>query len=181
MGRGIGLGLASAYGILKNHGGYINVYSEKGEGATFSIYLPASEKEISVEKEMTKRVVRGTGTLLLVDDEDIVIGVGEQMLKTLGYEVLLARSGKEALEIYTDNQDRVDMLILDMIMPNMSGGETYDKLKEINPDIKILLSSGYSMEGQATEILKRGCNGFIQKPFSVNELSEKIGEILAEE
>jgi two-component system cell cycle sensor histidine kinase/response regulator CckA len=180
-GQGNRAGPVSAYGIVKNHGGYINVYSEKGEGTTFSIYLPASEKEISVEKELTKRVVRGTGTLLLVDDEDIVIGVGEQMLKTLGYEVLLARSGKEALEIYTDNQDRVDMLILDMIMPNMSGGETYDKLKEINPDIKILLSSGYIMEGQATEILKRGCNGFIQKPFSVNELSEKIGEILAEE
>ena len=103
------------------------------------------------------------------------------MLKTLGYEVLLARSGKEAIEIYTDNQDRVDMLILDMIMPGMGGGEAYDRMKEINPDIKVLLSSGYSMAGQATEILKRGCNGFIQKPFSVNELSEKIGEILAEE
>ena len=181
MGRGTGLGLASAYGIAKNHGGYISVYSEKNEGTTFRICLPASEKEISEEKELTKRVVKGTGTLLLVDDEDIVIGVGEQMLKTLGYEVLLARSGKEAIEIYTDNQDRVDMLILDMIMPGMGGGEAYDRMKEINPDIKVLLSSGYSMAGQATEILKRGCNGFIQKPFSVNELSEKIGEILAEE
>lgn len=181
MGRGTGLGLASAYGIVKNHGGYINVYSEKGEGTTLSIYLPASENEIPVEKELTKRIVKGTGTLLLVDDEDIVIDVGEPILKTLGYEVLLARSGKEAIEIYTDNQDRVDMVILDMIMSDMSGGETYDRLKEISPDIKVLLSSGYSMEGQATEILNRGCSGFIQKPFSMNELSEKIGGILAEE
>ena len=181
MGRGTGLGLASAYGIVKNHGGYINVYSEKNEGTTFRIYLPASEKEISEKMELTERFVKGTGTLLLVDDEDIVIGVGEQMLKTLGYEVLLARSGKEAIEIYTDNQDRVDMLILDMIMPGMGGGEAYDRMKEINPDIKALLSSGYSMDGQATEILKRGCNGFIQKPFNLNELSEKIREILANE
>jgi CheY-like chemotaxis protein len=181
MGRGTGLGLASAYGIVKNHGGHINVYSEKGEGTTFSIYLPASEKEIPEKMELTKSVVKGTGTILLVDDEDMVIGVGEQMLKTLGYEVLLARSGREAIEIYTDNQEKVDMVILDMIMPGMGGGEACDRMKEISPDIKVLLSSGYSMDGQAAEILKRGCNGFIQKPFSVNELSEKIGEILAEE
>ena len=179
MGRGTGLGLASAYGIVKNHGGYINVYSEKDKGTTFRIYLPASEKEISEKKELSEKVVKGTGTLLLVDDEDIVIGVGEPMLKTLGYEALVARSGREAIEIYKDNQDRIDMVILDMIMSDMSGGETFDRLKEISPGIKVLLSSGYSIEGQATEILSRGCNGFIQKPFNMSELSKKIGEILA--
>jgi CheY-like chemotaxis protein len=179
MGRGTGLGLASVYGIVKNHGGYINVYSEKEKGTIFKIYLPASEKKIPEKMELSEKVVKGTGTLLLVDDEDRVIDVGEQMLKTLGYSILVARSGKEAIEIYKDNQDRVDMVILDMIMSDMSGGETYDRLKEISPGIKVLLSSGYSIEGQATEILNRGCNGFIQKPFSMSELSEKIGNILA--
>jgi CheY-like chemotaxis protein len=181
MGRGTGLGLASAYGIVKNHGGYINVYSEKDKGTTFKIYLPASEKEISEKKGLSEMVIKGTGTLLLVDDEDIVIGVGEPMLKTLGYEALVARSGREAIQIYKENQDRIDMVILDMIMSDMTGGETYDRLKEINPRIKVLLSSGYSVEGQATEILNRGCNGFIQKPFNMSELSKKIGEILAKE
>jgi CheY-like chemotaxis protein len=181
MGRGAGLGLASVYGIIKNHGGYINVYSEKKEGTTFTIYLPVSEKDVYEEKKLPEKVVKGTVTLLLVDDEDIIIDVGEQMLKTLGYEVLLARGGKKAIEVYTNNQDRIDMVILDMIMPDMGGGETYDRLKEINPDVKVLLSSGYSINGKANEILERGCNGFIQKPFDLRGLSGKIGEILCKE
>ena len=181
MGRGTGLGLASVYGIIKNHGGYINVYSEKNEGTTFKIYLPVSEKEIFEEKKLLEKTVKVTGTLLLVDDEDIIIDVGEQMLKTLGYEVLIARGGKEAIKIYTNNRDKVDMVILDMIMPDMSGGETYDRLKEINPDIKVLLSSGYSINEKSNEILERGCNGFIEKPFDLRELSEKIGEILGKD
>lgn len=181
MGRGTGLGLASVYGIIKNHGGYINVYSEKNEGTTFTIYLPVSEKDVYEEKKLPEKVVKGTVALLLVDDEDIIIDVGEQMLKALGYEVLLARGGKKAIEIYINNQDRIDMVILDMIMPDMGGGETYDRLKEINPDVKVLLSSGYSINKKATGILERGCNGFIQKPFDLRELSGKIGEILCKE
>ena len=181
MGRGTGLGLASVYGIIKNHGGYINVYSEKNEGTTFRIYLPVSEKEITGKKKLTEKAGKFTGTLLLVDDEDIIIDVGEQMLKTLGYEVLVARGGKEAIEIYTNNRDKVDMVILDMIMPDMGGGETYDRLKEINPDIKVLLSSGYSINEKANGILGRGCNGFIEKPFDLRQLTKKIREILGKE
>ena len=98
----------------------------------------------------------------------------------MGYQVMIAWSGKEAIEIYKQNKDKIDMVILDMIMPEMSGGKTYDLLKEINPNIKVLLSSGYSIDGQATEILERGCNGFIQKPFNMKELSGKIREILDE-
>jgi CheY-like chemotaxis protein len=94
---------------------------------------------------------------------------------------LTAKSGKEAIEIYKKNHDRIDIVILDMIMPKMGGGETYDKLKEINPDIKVLLASGYSLNGQATEILERGCNGFIQKPFNIGELSKKLRKILDKE
>mgnify|MGYP000264153626 FL=1 len=117
-------------------------------------------------------------TILFVDDEGMIIDVGREILKTLGYEVLLARGGKEAIKVYKANRERIDMVILDMIMPDMGGGETYDRLKEINPQIKVLLSSGYSIDGQAQEIMERGCNGFIQKPFDVKQLSAKMRKIL---
>ncbi len=177
MGRGTGLGLASAYGIIKNHGGFIKVYSKKGEGATFNIYLPASEKKAIEVKETSRKITKGAGTILLVDDEEMIIDVGKQMLEKLGYKVIVAKSGKQAINIYEKNKAEIDMVILDMIMHGMSGRETYDKLKKINPDIKVLLSSGYSINGQALEILNRGCDGFIQKPFNMREISLKISEI----
>jgi len=186
MGRGTGLGLASVYGIIKNHDGIINVYSKKGEGSTFDIYLPASEKEAPIsEKEVTIKkerlvddILKGTETVLLVDDENMILDVGEGMLKEMGYKVLLAGGGKEAVEVYRKHKDHISLVILDMIMPDIGGGDVYDRLKEVNPDIKVLLSTGYSIDGQATEILERGCDGFIQKPFNMKELSEKIREIL---
>jgi len=178
MGRGTGLGLASVYGIIRNHGGIINVYSEKGKGTTFEIYLPVSQRELIKEEELSEELLKGTETILLVDDEDMIIDVGQGMLKALGYTVLVARGGKEAIELYKANRDKIDMVILDMIMPGVGGGETYDRIKEIKPDIKVLLSSGYSINGQAEEILDRGCDGFIQKPFNMRQFSQKIREIL---
>jgi PAS domain S-box-containing protein len=178
MDRGAGLGLASVYGIIKNHGGFIDVYSEKDIGTTFKIHLPASKKEPVKENNVYEKVLRGTETILFVDDEDMIIQVGQDMIESLGYEVLIAENGKEAVEIYEKNMEKIDMVMLDIIMPVMDGGETYDKLKEINPDIKVLLSSGYGINGQATEIMDRGCNGFIQKPFNMRALSKKIGDIL---
>lgn len=179
MSRGTGLGLASAYGIIKNHGGIINVYSEKGKGATFNIYLPASEEEISItKKRAADEITKGTETILLVDDEDIIIDVGRDMLKEIGYKVLVARSGKEAIEAYRKHKDIIDLVIVDMVMPHMDGGKVYDRMKEINLDVRVILSSGYSLESQAKDILDRGCNGFIQKPFNINDLSQKIREIL---
>lgn len=180
MGRGTGLGLASAYSIIKNHGGIINVYSAKGQGTTFNIYLPTTAGLISEQSREKPggEIQRGHETVLLVDDEDIIIDVSQKMLKEIGYKVMLAKSGKEAVEIYRKHKDDIDLVILDMIMPDMGGGDVYNTLKEIDPDIVVLLSSGYSIDGQATQILGRGCNGFIQKPFNVSQLSHAIRRIL---
>ena len=178
MGRGTGLGLASAYGIIQNHGGVIDVDSKKDQGTTFNIYLPASTKKIPRNENRPTTVLRGTESVLLVDDEDMIIDVGQEILEEMGYKVFLAKSGKEAIETYEKNKHEIDMVILDMIMPDMGGGEAYDRMKAFDPNVKVLLSSGYSIEGQASDILARGCNGFIQKPFSVKELSHTIRQVL---
>ena len=117
---------------------------------------------------------------MLVDDEEIVLDISKMMLEKLGYKVLTARNGKEAVKIYKEKKEEIHIVILDMIMPDMSGGQTYDKLKKINPAVKVLLSSGYAMDGKAIKILDRGCNGFIQKPFRMENIDKKIMEVLRE-
>jgi PAS domain S-box-containing protein len=178
MGRGTGLGLASVYGIVKNHGGFISVESEKGVGTTFTIFLPASDKGVIEENEPEPRIVTGTGTILLVDDEEMVLEVGEQLLARLGYRVLAAGGGEAALDLYERRNDEIDLVVLDMVMPGLSGGEVFDRMKAADPDVRVLLSSGYTIDGQAQEILDRGCRGFIQKPFDLETLSRKVREAL---
>ncbi|MGD9078772.1 MAG: PAS domain S-box protein [Desulfobacterales bacterium] len=178
MGRGTGLGLASVYGIIKSHDGYIDVESEIGHGTKFTIFLPASESGFEANVEADAKLIKGSGTLLIVDDEELVLEVGVNMLEKLGYTVLEAHNGTEGVEIFKANQDKIKMVILDIIMPDMGGGEVYEKIKSINPNVKVLLSSGYSVDGQAIELLERGCDGFMQKPFTMEELSGKITQIL---
>jgi DNA-binding NtrC family response regulator len=121
---------------------------------------------------------RAEETVLLIDDDEMIADVSEMILKNSGYDVVSAKSGKEAIEVYKENHSRIDMVILDMILPDMGGGDTYDKLKEINPGIKVLLASGYDIDYQGRDIMERGCDGFIQKPFNMNEMLEKIRGIL---
>ena len=178
MGMGTGLGLAAVYGIITGHGGYIDVESRKGHGSIFSLYFPALGEKVRKVLRTADEITRTTGTVLLVDDEDIILEVEKELLETLGYVVLTARDGKEAVEVYKKEWGNIDLVLMDMVMPNMGGGEAYDRMKEINPRVKVLLSSGYSIDREAKEILARDCDGFIQKPCTIKELSEKIRGIL---
>ena len=179
LGKGTGLGLASVYGIIKNHGGFIKVDSEKGKGTTFTIYLPATQKDVKKRKnDPNKILLEGSETILLVDDEKIILNVGREILENMGYRVVVADSGRRAIEVYKENRDQIDMIILDAIMPEMGGNETYEKLKAINPRVKVLLSSGYGINDQAVQILANACDGFIQKPFNMEDLSKSTRAVL---
>ena len=178
VGKGTGLGLASAYGIIKNHNGIIRVYSEKDHGATFTIYLPSSDLEEPVDAEVNSELLKGKETILLVDDEEGTILVEKLMLEELGYTVFPARSGKQAIELYRQDTAGFDLVALDMIMPEMSGKDTFEELKKINPKVKVLLVSGYSLNKQIEELMGLGCKEYIQKPFDIVQLSQKIREVL---
>ena len=178
LGRGTGLGLASVYGIVKGHGGYIEVESGKDRGTTFSIYLPASPKKITSRSNGAGSFVQGSGTILLVDDEPMVLDIGAKLLKKMGYTVIEADNGKQALKVFETHRSTIDLVILDLVMPEMGGGQLFDRITRIQPDVNVLLSSGYSINGEARELLRRGCRGFIQKPFSLAQLSRKVSETL---
>lgn len=179
MGRGTGLGLAMVYGIIKNHNGIIDAESQIGVGTTFIIFLPASDLEMEKDKMCSDEpVLNGMETVLMVDDEDSILDVGRSMLSVLGYNVLAAGSGKQAVALYQSNGTDIALVILDMVMPEMGGIETFDALKKIDPNVKVLLCSGYSEGVRAAEMLMRGCSGFIQKPFNMTELSKKIREVI---
>ncbi len=178
MGRGTGLGLASAYGIVRGHQGCIGVRSEPGSGTTFFILLPASKGEIGKEAVEESSLTRGNEMILLVDDEEAILKVTGEGLRALGYRVITARSGTEAVDLYKTNRDAVDLVILDMIMPGMGGKETFSRLREVDPSVKVILSSGYSIDGQARSIMEQGCRAFIQKPFHLADLSRKVREVL---
>lgn len=178
-GKGTGLGLASAYGIIKNHGGFITVYSEPGKGSSFSICLPVSETTGDMDEDkQPDLILRGHETILIVDDEHFDVTLTKEILENLGYRVFTAGSGQEAVAVFMDKREQIDLVILDMIMPGMGGRKTFNALKAINPDIKILLASGYSLNGEAQKLLNQGCDGFIQKPFRIQELSTKIRDVL---
>ncbi len=177
-GKGTGLGLATVYGIIQNHNGFIDVKSEIGSGTTFELYFPVTEKGI-VEEQKEEDFIKGSGTILFADDEDDVRIFVNSLLKEIGYDILLAKDGFEAIEIYEEKKKNIDLVILNMIMPKMHGSVTFDKLRKINPDVKVLISSGYNMNKKVSEVIKKGAMGFLPKPFSLSELSFAINEVLS--
>ncbi len=185
MGEGTGLGLASVFGIIKKHNGMITVESKIGVGTTFSIYLPAAQTFQKPDAlpdapahSTAGSLEKGSGTILVVDDEEYILKADEAMLTELGYDVLLAKGGKEAIQVFNQNKDRITLLILDLIMPDLNGEAVYVHVKSLRPQTRVILSSGYSFEGQAGSVLNNGCDGFIQKPYNLRQLSQKIKEVL---
>ncbi len=175
-GQGTGLGLASAYGIVRNHEGYITVVSERGKGSTFCVYLPASAQAKDEEEQWPEQILTGRETILLVDDEELNIAIMKDILEKLGYNIITAGGGQEATAIFMEKSKEIDLVIMDMIMPGMGGVKTFDCLQEIDPNVKVIICSGYSMDGDAQKLLDKGCLSFLQKPFQVPELSRKIRE-----
>jgi PAS domain S-box-containing protein len=175
-GQGTGLGLATAYGIIKGHKGIFKVETELGKGSSFIFFLPAKRTRLdsSIVSEEKKKIFNGKGTILLVDDEKGVIEVCSEMLESLGYRVESVSNGLEALEVLRTRNIGIDLVILDMVMPRMNGEETFEKIRTLDPDMRVLVSSGYSREAEIEKMMKKGCNDFILKPFDVAALSEKL-------
>ena len=178
MGKGTGMGLASAFGILKNHNGIIHFTSIPGKGTTFFIYLPASDQPIEIDTSTEEGVSLGSETILIVDDEDQVLNACGAMLNQLGYNTILANNGKEAVEIFQKENADIDLIILDMIMPEMDGLTAYEHFKEINANVKVILASGYSITDNVKEIVATGFAEFIQKPFTLSQVSRIAREML---
>ena len=177
IGKGTGLGLAMAYGIVKNHGGYIKCTSEVGEGTTFDIYFPAQQTgEIERSKEpVGEAIIPGRGeTILLVDDERNIRNVARDMLNRFGYNVLTAISGEEALETFEGERGEIDLIILDLNMPGMGGHRCLEELLQIEPKAKVIIASGYSANRKAREAIKSGALGFITKPYHYTEILKSV-------
>lgn len=177
-GAGTGLGLASAYSIVKNHRGFIVIDSKVGVGSTFHIYLPATRKASEEKTPEKKEMLKGRETILLVDDEAIVADTTKEILEALGYRLLLAGSGQEAIAVFMEKKSAVDLVILDMVMPGMGGLKVFEALREINPGIRIILYSGYGASDEVENLIDAGRCGFIQKQFGMADLSIKIRELI---
>jgi len=166
------------YGIVKNHDGWIYLDSELGKGTVVQIYFPAIETKLKKPKTTEVEIATGSGTILMIEDEDVVLEVTQAMLESLGYRVMVAKTGKEAIHITETFDGQIDLALLDIKLPDMEGGKVYPLIMEARPDLKVIVFSGYSIDGPARKILDAGAQDFIQKPFSLATLSQKLKEVL---
>ncbi|WP_051822169.1 response regulator [Desulfonatronum thiodismutans] len=182
VGKGTGLGLASAYGIAKSHGGYIQCFSEPGSGTSFRIYWPAmNEQEISPTEEPRESILQGGDeSILVVDDEPEIRELTQEALEALGYTIKSAASGEEALRIYQEHGQILDLVLLDLNMPGMGGYKCLQELSRMNPSVKVVISSGYSANGNAGAAQAAGAAGFIGKPYRLKELATMVRVVLDE-
>lgn len=178
-GEGTGLGLSMVHGIVSQHGGYVRCYSEPGRGTSFKIYFPVSAGEFISDTTLTREMPAfGTETILLVDDDDRIRDMGTQMIEIGGYEVIVARSGEEALVIYATKRAEISLVILDLNMPGMGGTRCLEELLRINPDIRVIVASGYSSNGLAKDEKGIGERGFISKPYDAKGILTAIRKVL---
>ena len=177
QGKGTGLGLSAAYGTIAQHGGAINVYSELGRGSVFRIYLPVIEKKVENE-EISNRIVKGAGTILLIDDEPAVRFTNRLLLEAAGYKVLLAENGIEGLQIFKEKKDEIDLVILDMIMPEMNGSECFEELMKLDPKAKVILCSGFPQNADVEKMKKNGLLDFVFKPCKSEVLTRVVSQAI---
>jgi two-component system cell cycle sensor histidine kinase/response regulator CckA len=180
---GTGLGLAMVYGVINEFGGYIKVESGLGKGTIFSFYLPFSqqkmESQTSKEWKESSQIPKGNGeTILLVDDEEVILKLGKNTLEHLGYNVIIANDGLAAIEMYKKFSNEIALIVLDLLMPNLSGKEVFHQLRQINPDVKIIVSTGYAKEDIFQPLLDSRANGFLEKPYKIQELAEVINHVI---
>jgi PAS domain S-box-containing protein len=183
VGKGTGLGLATVYGIVKGHRGHISCYSEVNKGTTFDIYFPVSPLDYAVEEEDRQELsvaLDGSGTILLVDDENFILEIGEEMLRSHGYNVIRAESGEEALEIFRARSEEIDLVVMDLGMPGMGGEQCLQELKAIAPEIKVIVASGYTGHKMAKAPEQFGAAGFLSKPYRLNRLLVEVRKLLSQ-
>jgi CheY-like chemotaxis protein len=178
--QGRGLGMAAVYGIIRNHGGWIKVDSEIDRGTRIIIYFPSVDDVSLQDKSSGASVALGTETILLVEDDDIVVDISQKILTRLGYQTLVAKTGEEAIKIFKKTDEKFDLVLLDMKLPDIDGKIVFSTLKETCPDTKVIIFSGFSLDGPVQEILDAGADGFVQKPFSLSTLSTQIREVLGD-
>ena len=181
-GSGTGLGLSVAYSILRQHGGFIDVSSQPGKGSCFKLYFPSAggDEPAPVERvsPAAARLTQGSGTILIIDDEELVRTTATIILEEAGYQVKIAENGEEGLELYRTHMDEIDGVLLDLLMPKMQGHEVFVNLKQLNPEVRVLMASGFVSDERAQEALTMGVKGFIQKPFTLEGLSQAVARLL---